>query len=326
MRKRKLFSLFILLFFTCSILLIVNLLNNINYGEDNSEIPLEITTVIYINDNGDFTSYASSGNGNPSTPWIIENYVIGADNSIAIYITGTTDHFVIRNSKVEGRTAGQPAIYMSYVSNANISGNTFLNNGVGLNFLSVSNSFIQHNVINYHTGSGIDAYNCNNLTIYNNSILYNAGNGIDLCGSDNNVSFNQVTNNGNNGLYTCYFSDNNVTNNNFSENALRGIYWFSNTNDNNFSENTINNNAYGIEVRASSTGNLVSYNTLHYNSKGTIVGSMVGNTLIGNDIKNDWDNPDTTLQDILNILGIIALIGVIIILPASIFLYHYFKK
>ena len=60
-----------------------------------------------IDENSDFAIVASSGDGSAGNPWIIEGWIWNIWSvGYAIYVTGTTDHFIIQNCYIYGFFAG----------------------------------------------------------------------------------------------------------------------------------------------------------------------------------------------------------------------------
>ena len=55
-------------------------------------------TPIRINGNGDFAAIATSGDGSPGTPWIIEGWDInGTGYGYCIYVGNTTEHYKVKD-------------------------------------------------------------------------------------------------------------------------------------------------------------------------------------------------------------------------------------
>ncbi len=248
-------------------------------------------TVISITSNAGFDAYDSGGTGSSSSPWIIQGYTItGSDSSIAIYISGITAYFILRNCVIKNR-ASQPAIYLYNVDNANISWNIIQYNYDGIYAYDLDYSYIQNNDISSNYDDGIEMRNCD---------------GCDLL---NNV----VTGNNDNGLYMYYCDNNDLYYNTFSSN-FEGIYMYTSNNYNVISQNTINSNdIYGISISSSSTtGNTISYNTLYYNQQGGINNPYGGNSVYGNDVR-DYDpwNPYNLDEDMLIVIGVVVLFIVI---------------
>ena len=137
---------------------------------------------IRINSNAQFAAYASSGNGNFGTPWIIDNLEIeGAGQGYGFYIGNTTDYFTITQCRFSNASGGSGApfftdsgITLFNVINANITNNTInLNNGNGIYFNSTNwSEFTFNDITQNNYGMKLDNSSENN-TIYHNNFLNN---------------------------------------------------------------------------------------------------------------------------------------------------------
>ncbi|MCK5643628.1 MAG: right-handed parallel beta-helix repeat-containing protein, partial [Gammaproteobacteria bacterium] len=140
------------------------------------------STPIRINTNAEFSAFASSGNGNSGTPWIIDNLEIeGAGYGYCIFIGNTTNYFVIQQCTLSNASGGSGSPYASNagitlfnVQNGNITNNTInLNTGNGIYLNSTSWSNITLNDITQN-GYGLKSDNgTHNNTIYHNNFLSN---------------------------------------------------------------------------------------------------------------------------------------------------------
>lgn len=133
---------------------------------------------IRIEGNLDFAVQAENeswqGNGSKNNPYVISDFSIVANNQSGIAILNTDIYFAISNVTIAGfyvntseELTGAWGIYLSNVSNGNISYNTIINTERGI---SIENSAILYVAYNYVTG-GADNYwisTSNNLVVHAN--------------------------------------------------------------------------------------------------------------------------------------------------------------
>ncbi|MCK5396977.1 MAG: endonuclease [Thermoplasmata archaeon] len=177
--------------------------------------PLAPSSPIRINSNIQFAAYASSGDGNSGTPWVIDNLEIEAAGfGYAIYIGNTTDHFRIIHCSFSNASGGSGSPY-------------FTNTGVTL--FNVVNGNVTNNTMNGNVGNGIYLNNSNWCQFTLNDITMN-GYGLK---SDNGTHNNTIYHN--NFLINtvqAYDDGSNVWN---LTSPIGGNYWSDWTNpDNNF--------------------------------------------------------------------------------------------
>jgi parallel beta-helix repeat protein len=136
---------------------------------------------IYINGDDNFipANGVTSGSGAENDPYIIENWVINAENANGIWIEGTTAHFVIRNCYVhDGWNNWNRGIYFINASNGKIYSNTLENNYIGINLdFGSENNTLDNNTCE-NDGGGIYLYDSENIKMRNNTLsnnLYNFG-------------------------------------------------------------------------------------------------------------------------------------------------------
>jgi len=206
---------------------------------------------IRIDSDGDFPGIATAGDGNPGTPWVIENWEInGTDAGTCIYVGNTTDYFVIRNCNLYN-ASGNPwqffgnaglvffnceygavdnittsinlgyGVYCEYFNNSAVTNSTALSNGGGGFYLgSSNNSLFNNNTGNINVNTGFWISESENITISNNTAISNDLRGISLGNSnnniiqDNNVSFNEF------GIYPYYCENITIENNTLAGNGI----------------------------------------------------------------------------------------------------------
>lgn len=314
MERRHSGLLIILIFMVFSISIINTFPGSVVYKKQNLEnngITKLEDSPIRITNNENFSSYAIAGDGNPSTPWIIENYIINASGEGAhgIHIEGTTDFFILRNCSVVKADSSYYGIYISKATNGLIINNSIKYCDYGI-FISNSNQLnLTANIANNNTnGISLQATSDNN-TLFNNTVKYNSNHGIYLYQSDNNTLIsNVIIDNFYYGLTLQSSYLNNLTHNIVNHNKRYGIYLtsadyntllFNVANDNYlFSDgitlsssdhnevinNTLNHNdAHGICLQSNSQKNRIINNTLIDNADfGFYIESSSNNTLTNN--------------------------------------------
>ncbi len=160
-RKEKILTLSIVfaLFFLSSQLSVNQVKSeSLDLGENfviNASSPDGIT----INGDGDFVTYAVSGDGGSSTPWIIRDLDIDTSDLYALRIVDTTHHFEIRNCTLKSNNWG---IYLDNVAGgtSRIENNTVYEcNSVAIYLMDTNGSWIvDNNLIDNHRG--ISTYYC----------------------------------------------------------------------------------------------------------------------------------------------------------------------
>lgn len=139
---------------------------------------------ILITHNNDFRDPKNgvSGHGTTSSPYIIEGWdftgnVTGADpGAPAIWITGTSAHFVIRNCRFDVG-AGRVAIRFEDMSNGVVSDNSFLVNDVAIQVTRSGELTLQQNRIEGSLKGGMVLTESGTTTIKKNAF---AGNAFDI--------------------------------------------------------------------------------------------------------------------------------------------------
>lgn len=205
---------------------------------------------IRINNNSDFASNATSGNGSIGNPWVIENLSIdGSVFGYCLYIGNTTDNFLIQNCELHNVSTAYPGPYAPgavlvlnnvshgiFINNSasrgikgffidNCTNNTFINNTVNQYFGVFTGTYgiyLNNSHFNVIEGNNATSANCHGIFLMNskfNHIIKNniseRGGGIGICqlSSDNIVENNTITlNDGNLYIYNC---TKNIINNNY---------------------------------------------------------------------------------------------------------------
>jgi len=249
---------------------------------------------IYINNNANFTIYASVGSGSAASPWIIEGYYINGFNKSCISISGTTDYFILRNNTVFG---GNRGIILKNVINGKLINNTARLCNVGIQLTGgQSNQLITNRAYNnvgtvIMSGIGFLLNQTTNNWLDKNQAFKNVGNkqygGIGFLlyiSHNNNVSDNIAYNNFNSnssvtdcgiGFYLVSANNNNLTRNTAYSNGGGsyacgvGFYIISgggNTVQQSIAYNHTSGEGDGIYLRNTGGSNRILNNTLYKNS------------------------------------------------------------
>lgn len=182
------------------------------------------SSVIRINGDDDIATYATSGDGTPEDPFVIEGLEINATGQGAgIFVCNVTDHLIIRDCLV------YDAVYVED------------DWGPGVNIFIRSTT---------------------NCVLENNTCIDASSFGIWLYGADGNVVSNNTVSLGYEGIYLYGSSDNLVTGNHISEPGSTGIEASGASEYNVIDENDITDTNYGIYLYAQGNHNIVQDNTI----------------------------------------------------------------
>jgi len=179
------------------------------------------------------------------------------------------------------------AIYLSYSSKTVISGNSLINNTVGIHLdHSWSNYVFGNSIINSLDGIYLE-YSSDNVISRNSMTSYIHGIGIAFeFSSYNNIFENSVTNY-DYGIVFYGSLNNNVHKNSITNNAVFRVDLRHYSSNNNISENYITNNAEsGIHLEYSSR-NIISENDIANNLNGVIFEYSSDTSVYGNSIANN---------------------------------------
>lgn len=174
-------------------------------------------------DDSNIASYASSGNGTSTNPYIVTDYVItnsGASNGLVV--SNLNSYYVtIRNFNIT--TSTQYGIYV--VNSSHITFDTIQ---------SYSNAY----------GMVLDQ-NSQFITIINSQMYTNTYDGINVVNSGNiTVDTTTCYSNGQVGVYVSYSGDVNINNGNYSYNGNSGAVITGSGSNNIIQNNYLNHNAY----------------------------------------------------------------------------------
>lgn len=134
---------------------------------------------------------------------------------------GNTNNIIINNSIISNDIIG---IKLDWGDHCNISNNTVLKNGNGIQLYDMRNCIINENFISANNGYGIYIEESNSNNITNNTITKNNGDGINIQGfSYNNITGNTISSNNGKGIYLSSGSTNNLIYNNYFDNINNAI-------------------------------------------------------------------------------------------------------
>jgi len=230
---------------------------------------------------------------------IIEYNNIKANENWGIVVYSSSN-VIIKNNVSDHQ--GYFPIYSLGLSGSNntVSGNTIMNNSVGLT-IGGNNNTITENKIKLNAGSGITVGG-NFNTIFQNIIEDNSGEGISLISSSHNntISQNIVRSNRLHGIHLGPGYDNSLLLN-FVENNRIGIGLYYSSSNNNISRNTVVNSWCGICLSDSSNNNNISMNRIAYNDYGIYLRSSLDNKIYHNNFINNTQQVYDSSRDDPNI-------------------------
>ena len=126
-----------------------------------------VSPPILIDEDSDFATYSSGGDGSSTSPYIIENYNISITSEDGIHVSGTTKHFIIRDCFLNDTTNGDS------------------NKGIYISFLAGGTCTIENNTIE-NAFNGIMVTNSDFCTIKNNTVI-SSSYGISVFNSDSTI-------------------------------------------------------------------------------------------------------------------------------------------
>lgn len=263
--------------------------NNINSHNLSSIVNLDYSisglssSDIVINSNPDFLTYASSGNGTKSSPYLIENYSLSYSS---VFISNTSAYFILQNVSVAHRSYG---FYLTNVQNGmiiNCTAKDTSNAGFQL-FYSSNNHLINNSASGDYNGFVL--FSSNNITLTDN-IASSNNNGILLQSSFDNLFLNNSVNNNDEGIMIHGLSStgNSFIHNSIVDNSEDAGFYLDGALHNNFINNTIdiiNYANYGFYL-FSASNNLFQSNTVKNSVTGFYLLSSMSNTMTNNSVSN----------------------------------------
>lgn len=210
----------------------------------------------------------SGGPGhNAANPWIIENYIIDADNGpFGIRVRDCSDHFVIRDTWV------YDAEYLSWPDQS----------GAGILIKNSTNGVVESGVWTFSNNYGILLYGSTGITIENVTATFNDEIGFYLYSADSNtLSEVAAVNNGDQGSRLSYSDYNSIDDSEFSDNDDHGIYVYR-SHHNSFFNSTYENNDQGMRLYRSDD-NDISRCTFEQNARGTVLNGSSSDYSVDNE-------------------------------------------
>ncbi|MHA1927702.1 MAG: right-handed parallel beta-helix repeat-containing protein [Candidatus Thorarchaeota archaeon] len=139
-------------------------------NEHSFNVSYTVSDAIEIISNSDFISQGWPGTGTPEDPFIIENLQIESDR-ICISISGTTDHFIIKDCSLDSEDLGN-GITLSNVQTAVIENNRISRSFNGISLIATSNVTIKNNTVSHsvNAGASIAGWGNKNLTVDANEV------------------------------------------------------------------------------------------------------------------------------------------------------------
>ncbi|MHA2143379.1 MAG: right-handed parallel beta-helix repeat-containing protein [Candidatus Thorarchaeota archaeon] len=234
------------------LLMFITIPNAVSYVSE-SETAYQIAAVPHdpfvINGDTNFSDTALAegwtGDGSSESPYIIENLDIdlGPSPTVAINITDTRVHFIIRNCRLTG-----PAATPSY----------------GILFENVTNAQIVDSEVTEFSHAVIIREKCTNVLVSGNNCSFNSYAIYMHDGNSNTISDNLCNSNFFYGIFIHSTNSSIVADNTCNENDMSGIYVY-NCSSNSVSGNTCNYNDFGLYLQELGSHN-VTWNTCRNNS------------------------------------------------------------
>ena len=305
------------------------------YGEHPSQFSVKsgfsLSEVITILSNADFSTYASSGNGQPGTPWIIKDYVLSNALGEIINIEGTTDYFVIENCILDGVNEQFESIFLYNVQNGEIRNCTMKNNRHCI-FLrnGCQDIYIHNNTVFASDQSGVRILDSQDIIVENNIVYDHQYNGIWFRNSPRTYAWNNTVYDCETGIWafecgsnadceiidnTVYGCDNAIYVNATTHTTIHGNYIFDvSLADPNLTgislvngalNNTITNNTvfqseyHGLIVDSTSHNNTIMHNSFVKNNVAYGKQAIDNGTdnIIDYNFWDDWTVPDEAPAD-----------------------------
>jgi parallel beta-helix repeat protein len=301
------------------IALVVSLLS---YGPVHAALTTHDSILIVGNDNFTLANGVVTGSGTENNPYIIENWVISAENADGIEIGNTTAYFIIRNCLLENGYSYWVGIRLYTVTNGKIENCTCSNvSNIGIFLIHSSNNTLTNNTCENIVGCGVHLRYSSNNTLTNNACSNSYGGVYLENSSNNNILANNTCSYTTFGIAIDYSFNNTITNNacennsrgicldnssstaianNMCENNSIGILLMRSSN-NTLINNTCSNNVSGIQLLSYSSNNTIINSSCSYNWNGIILedsdnnriyhNNLINNTINANDDgSNFWDN------------------------------------
>lgn len=219
---------------------------------------------IRIENNSDFLMFCSEGDGTLKNPYIIEDYLIKAENNDGIFIQNTDAYAIIQKCTIkDGRTSNNNGITLNKCQNIQIQNCLIVNNSIGINieYLSTLISIFQNNITS-NTQYGIKCVSSIYINIQHNYISRNWQDGIFLL-----IYSSEMEESGN---YTIFY-------NTCIQNRGAGIYLTGIENSTINMNTCVFNEASGIYIR-SGIKNILQWNNCSFNTNGMSL--LVDNSII----------------------------------------------
>jgi len=250
---------------------------------------------------------------------ITENII--SYNWDGIYIVYPSENNIIKDNKLISNS--RYGIYLGYSDNNDISGNTFFNDGLFIEYPHFCDNKVDNNTVNgkplvyledesdkiidneagqvilvncdniiaenlnlSDTTVGIELLKTYNCTIKNNDCSNNYYGIYSSGSSGNNINGNKIASNNRHGIHFSSSSGNNITGNNIISNKRSGVFSYNSDGNNITGNNIITNNGDGIFLAYSDDNNITG-NNITSNSWGISSCESSRNNITGNNITNN---------------------------------------
>ncbi|MHA1519637.1 MAG: right-handed parallel beta-helix repeat-containing protein [Promethearchaeota archaeon] len=267
----------------------INFESNFDKNNDLDTISLPVIAGIHdritIDGNGALATFIQdeelSGDGTEISPYVIEDFIIDASTGNGIDIRNTNAYLIIRNCQISDGSFYY-GIYLSSITNVNITNNDLHDNYGGLYMVSSNNNTLSENNVSSNDFYGFSLYSSSNITLSGNIANDNGDAGIYLSNLNTSVLFGNDVSHNDHGIYITDSKLMNLSGNTVIFNNNYGISLWYSSNNTLYKNNASFNNKVGIYYYSSSN------NTVYFND-------IAGNSLIQAydeqfSIDNQWDN------------------------------------
>jgi parallel beta-helix repeat protein len=219
-----------------------------------------------------------------------------SNGGVGVWLNGASN-VTVRNIRIKNFYYGMA---LDHSSNNTISGNTFTDNGLFLDY-SYRNSVVDNTVNgkplvyleyaeDYSIGDAgqVILVNCNRIRVENLN-LSSATLGVQLLKTNNTIIIgNNITANNRSGI-SLQWSWNNSIIGNIIENNYDGIQLYQSHNNSIIGNNITANNYAGIDLSSSNNNILDGNHITNHSDYGILLGDSSYNSIVGNDITNNYD-------------------------------------
>ncbi len=207
-----------------------------------------------------------------------------SNSSVGISLGFSSNNTIFRNIVTYNQVWG---IYLSYSRDNNITGNTLLQNDMGVRFGYSDYNIMVDNDVSSGSLFGVDIYYSNNNQIIDNDVISNLAFGFRMFDASENQIINNTILNSWRGVFMDSCIHNEFRNNTVSSSGWWGIYMLDSSDNNTFETNNISNNGNGIYLQSCSFNNITNNDLLSNTGDGITLESSSNNTIRDNTVSDN---------------------------------------